>query len=499
MHSRKYQEDQACALSSSEVASPLHQVSARTTMRITRILSCSCVVAVLGCLLVPIDAMVAQTLRIPAQYALVGNSYKILPRTREAESWTDAILDDEDEYAEDEDFLMDFMELQRSTGTEIPNEELQQQIDQATLSPDLFLDAHIQDASFMEKVAMSSIPQQLPSPAVTALSKKKSSKKRSVADFQFAHGRVTPKQEIELGKMIQKGVSLHKKKMDLEASLGREVTRQEWTDHVGLESPKELRRLVSDYRRAKQLLVTANMGLVHAVVKSQHSRKTGVTYEELVQEGSLGLMRAAELFDPSRGLRFSTYATIWIKGTLSNSHVVETITLPQREKSKWNKIRRAQEELVAELDREPAPQEICDRVDMSVEEFLTLKRKMTQAQQVLSLDYEYNTQTRGGTAGDSFAALQNDPAFMADVDLAERAQLHADIVAALARNLDAREARLMRLRYGLADGRTRSLAECAEAMGLGQTRVQQLAQKCLKKLRQAQEMESLEEYLLTIA
>jgi RNA polymerase primary sigma factor len=72
-------------------------------------------------------------------------------------------------------------------------------------------------------------------------------------------------------------------------------------------------------------------------------------------------------------------------------------------------------------------------------------------------------------------------------------------VAALASNLDAREARLMRLRYGLADGQTRSLAECAEAMGLGQTRVQQIAQKCLKKLREAEEMSSLEEYLLTIA
>jgi RNA polymerase sigma factor (sigma-70 family) len=459
----------------------------------------SCVVAVLGCLVLPVDAMVAQTLRKPT--TVVGNGYSTLPRiARPAESWTDAILD-EDEYADDQDFLMDFMELQRSTGTEIPNEELQLQIDQATLSPDLFLDAHIQDASFMEKVAMSSIPQQLPRPAVTALSKKKkrSSKKTSILDLTFAHGRVTPEQEVQLGKMIQNGVVLHKKKMELEATLGREVTRQEWTDHVGLESPKELRRFVSEYRRAKQLLVTANMGLVHAVVKIQHSRKMGVTYEELVQEGSLGLLRAAELFDPSRGLRFSTYATIWIKGTLSNSHVVEPITLPQREKSKWNKIRKAHEELVAELDREPTPQEICTRIEMSVEEFLTIKRKMTQAQQVLSLDYVYNAVTRGGTAGDSFAGLQNDKAFMADVDLAERAQLHADIVAALARNLDAREARLMRLRYGLADGQTRSLAECAEAMGLGQTRVQQIAQKCLKKLREAEEMSSLEEYLLTIA
>jgi DNA-directed RNA polymerase sigma subunit (sigma70/sigma32) len=138
---------------------------------------------------------------------------------------------------------------------------------------------------------------------------------------------------------------------------------------------------------------------------------------------------------------------------------------------------------------------------MSLEEFLTTKGKMLQVQQVLSLDYEYNTQTRGGSAAaDSFANLQNDKAFMADVDLAERAHCHANVVAAVfARNLNAREARLMRLRYGLQDGQMQSLAECADDMGLGQTRVQQIAQQCLKKLHEAEEMSSFEEYFLTIA
>jgi len=92
------------------------------------------------------------------------------------------------------------------------------------------------------------------------------------------------------------------------------------------------------------------MGLVHAVVRQQRIMGD-VTYAELVQEGSLGLLRAAELFDPSRGIRFSTYATIWIKGTLSNSHLKETIKLPRREKSKWNRIRQAQGEITREFNR----------------------------------------------------------------------------------------------------------------------------------------------------
>jgi RNA polymerase primary sigma factor len=96
-------------------------------------------------------------------------------------------------------------------------------------------------------------------------------------------------------------------------------------------------------------------------------------------------------------------------------------------------------------------------------------------------------------------SAQLDKAFMVDADLAERLQLRADVIAALVRNLDPREARLMRLRYGLKDGRTRTISECAEAMGITRSRTQELSSQCLKKLREADDAESLQEYLLTIA
>ena len=409
-------------------------------------------------------------------------------------SWTDEFLAG-DIGPED---LDDFKDLQRSLGSEIVSSDLQHQIDQASLKPEKFLDAYLEDATLIEKVAMSSIPQQLPKPAVSALGVSQrnnaASKKKT---FATRGARVTPEEEVALGRKIQKGVALHKIKTDFEAVHNREITRQEWVDLGGLESAKELRRLVSMYRSAKQQLVESNMGLVHAVVKSLGTRG-GVTYEEMVQEGSLGLLRAAELFDPHRGLRFSTYATIWIKGMLSNSHLKEPITLPQREKTKWNRIRQAHDSLASELGREPTRDEVARRSEMTVEEVLTISRRMTQAQQVLSLDYEYTTSSRSGSEGSSETALQQDKAFMFDVDLAERTQFHADVVAALANNLDAREARLMRLRYGLVDGQMRSIQECADAMGLSKTRVQQLAKSCLKKLREAEDAESLQEYLLTI-
>lgn len=411
---------------------------------------------------------------------------------------TDRPLPEKRYYADDEEIEFEvngFQELQRSTGSEILDDDLQVQIDKASEYPNLFLDAHVSDASYMEKVAMASVPEQLPGPAVDAL--------RKTRGLSYSSVRVSPEEEIELAKMIQNGVKLHKLRSDFEEKNDRKPTRQEWSKLAGL-SVKELRREVSTYRRAKQLLVSANVGLIHAVVKSQYGslhKRSGLSYEEYIQEGSLGLLRAAELFDPGRGLRFSTYATIWIKGSLSNSHVVETIKLPMRERTKYNKIVKAHQELVQQKggEDEPTIEEVANHLGMKVADVLATQQKMKQVQQVLSLDYQYSTQSRSGAESNSFNKLESDKALMADVDLAERTQMHADVVAAMARNLDAREARLMRLRYGLSDGRTRSIRECAEAMGLSQSRVQNIAQNCLKKLRVAAEAESLEEYLLTIA
>eukprot|EP00978_Attheya_sp_CCMP212_P020200 scaffold57525_cov63-Attheya_sp.AAC.7 len=418
-----------------------------------------------------------------------------------------------------------------------------------------FIKGHVTDATGQETVAMSSVPLQLPSPAdgvpirdlestrisvrrsrvikkkigrVSAVTSKHEGDMRKQAasvleatgsskvgtrrtakrsELDWGSARVTPEEEIELARIIQKGVQVHKLKTDFENQHGRDISRQEWTEKAGLKSPRELRRLVSDYRTAKQKLVTANMGLVHAVVKSascHHKRRMGISQEELVQEGSLGLIRAAELFDPARGLRFSTYATIWIKGMLSNSSVDELVTLPAREKSKWNKIRQAEADIMKERggndqSKRPTEEEIAERTSLKIQDVVQTRQKMISACNVLSLDYQYQSQSRSGAETGQAQSAQLDKAFMADADLAERLQLRADVIAALVRNLDPREARLMRLRYGLKDGRTRTISECAEAMGITRSRTQELSSQCLKKLREADDAESLQEYLLTIA
>ena len=325
--------------------------------------------------------------------------------------------------------------------------------------------------------------------------------------------RVSHDEEIQLARIIQRGAELHNIKSKFEKKHTRDITRQEWAELAKLDSPKDLRRLVSDYRKAKNKLVMANMGLVHAIVKTRMREfgggmvsYEGISYEDMVQEGSLGLLRAAELFDPSRGLRFSTYATIWIKGILGNNNLSEAITLPLREKNKFKKIQKAIEDISAEkavdndgVGYKPTEKEIGKHCGLKADDVGTVMTKMKRAKNVLSLDYQYDSTSRSGIQSGKFDALSNDKNLMDDVDLVEKLQLRADIVAALTRNLDPREARLMRLRYGLNDGKTRSIQGCAEAMGISKARAQQLAAGCLKKLREADDAESLQEYLLSVA
>ena len=409
-----------------------------------------------------------------------------------------------DDFDWDESMASEFMELQKSTGSEILDARLQSQLD-GIEHPNQFLDRHEVDATQLEKLAMSSVTQQLPKAALEALTIKEQSKrprKTSKTDLEYSRVRVSPEEEVELATMIQKGAALEALKVEAEEKEGRPLTRQEWAKVAEL-SPKELRRQVAAYRQAKHLLVTANVGLVGAVVNQIWNKRkhayNGITKEELIQEGSLGLLRAAELFDPSRGLRFSTYAVVWIKGVLSNSHIQELVRLPQREKLRWQKIQQAQKDLESQGEAgENALEKLSQVTDLSPQEILFTQRKMRQAQSLLSLDYEQQSQSRSGTETTALDLLQNDKA-LREEDMMQQAQLKADLIAAMAKNLEPREARLMRLRYGLSDGVPRTLTECAEAMGLSYTRVNQLSRQCLKKLREAAEAESLQEYLLTIA
>ena len=356
--------------------------------------------------------------------------------------------------------------------------------------------------------------------SVTAASNHVKARASSKANTSKDH-LLTRDQEYALARTIQRGAQIHKLKAEYESTHQEPLTKRDWAQLAGL-TTAELRRAVSDYRTAKQKLVSSNMGLVHAVVNNQYRRKAfkqhrgEITIDELVQEGSLGLIRAAELFDPEKGLRFSTYATIWIKGVLSNSSLDDDIvTLPSRERVIWNKIRSAWDDMKADGEdasfeqkgrgkksssARPSTDELANRLGMKKKRVEESIQRMQCVGNVLSLDYQYTSATRSGYAdGNRQEGLMSTKYFSEDADLAERAQLKADLVAGLVRNLDERELQLIRLRYGLHDGQEYTIKECAAKMGINRETARLLQHACLKKLREASNMESLQEYLLTVA
>ena len=472
---------------------------------------------------------------------------------------------DDEEDDDDEDYhdfiqvgLKNYHTLLHATGSEIVQGELlmhQIRTEKHTKSSESqFIQQYDTSANEMELLAMNTITEQLPYPVLRSLERKqdrrpaatKELKRRTIKNqspntynenLNFeVNGRVSVEEEIYLAQMIQMGVKLQQVKQQLQEQADTtEISRTEWANAVQM-TPKQLRQTLLAIRKAKHQLVTANIGLVHSVVKQQfgtNAKAVGITTEELVQEGSIGLLRAAELYNPDRGVRFSTYAVTWIKGILLNSHVTELVRVPSREKTKYNKIKKAQSDLMKSslggtsattsekknrnLQRTTNAniEELASMTGLTVKDVIETQRRMEHISNIYSLDYEQKMHSRSGSDTSTMESTltKQTSTMYDDDDLMEQMQLQTDIIAAMASNLDAREARLMRLRYGLSSysddvdtndtsamlsgGRT--LQECADAMGLSYSRVHQLNERCLKKLRQAAEAQSLEEYFLTIA
>ena len=466
--------------------------------------------------------------------------------------------DDEDYHDLIQDGLKNYHTLLHATGSEIVQGELlmhQIRTEKDTkFSESQFIQQYDTSANEMELLAMNTITEQLPYPVLRSLERKqdrrpaatKELKRRTIKNqspdtynenLNFeVNGRVSVEEEIYLAQMIQMGVKLQQVKQQLQEQADTtEISRTEWANAVQM-TPKQLRQTLLAIRKAKHQLVTANIGLVHSVVKQQfgtNAKAVGITTEELVQEGSIGLLRAAELYNPDRGVRFSTYAVTWIKGILLNSHVTELVRVPSREKTKYNKIKKAQSDLMKSslggtsattsekknrnLQRTTNAniEELASMTGLTVKDVIETQRRMEHISNIYSLDYEQKMHSRSGSDTSTMESTltKQTSTMYDDDDLMEQMQLQTDIIAAMASNLDAREARLMRLRYGLSSysddvdtndtsamlsgGRT--LQECADAMGLSYSRVHQLNERCLKKLRQAAEAQSLEEYFLTIA
>jgi RNA polymerase nonessential primary-like sigma factor len=287
--------------------------------------------------------------------------------------------------------------------------------------------------------------------------------------------------EIVLGKQVQKMMALLAIKDELVADLPEaeeanteeaEISNAQWAEAAGI-TVAELDRHLRRGQRSKRKMIEANLRLVVAVAKKYQKRN--LEFLDLIQEGTLGLERGVEKFDPMKGYKFSTYAYWWIRQAITRAiaQQARTIRLPIHITEKLNKIKRVQRELSQKLGRSPNAVEIGQELELEpkqVREYLSIAR------QPISLD------VRIGDNQDTELQdlLEDDGASPEDYTVQQ--SLRSDIFRMLS-ELTTQQQEVINLRFGLADGNPLSLAKVGQRMGISRERVRQLEQQALKHLR----------------
>jgi RNA polymerase primary sigma factor len=249
---------------------------------------------------------------------------------------------------------------------------------------------------------------------------------------------------------------------------------------------RRLMRTVHAGQRAKSELIQANLRLVVSIAKRYSGR--GMQFLDLIQEGNLGLMRAVDKFDYTKGFKFSTYATWWIRQAITRAIAdqARTIRIPVHMVENMNRVTRAQRQLHQELEREPTLDELADRVGMPPER---VREVLRIAQDPLSLDSPVGSEDDTSLA-DFIVDLTAD----APADMATKRMLTQAVEMALA-ELSDREQEIVRMRFGLDDGQARTLEDVGREFGVTRERIRQIEAKTLAKLRHPMRSQRLKEFL----
>ncbi|WP_392478593.1 RNA polymerase sigma factor, RpoD/SigA family [Nostoc sp. C110] len=283
---------------------------------------------------------------------------------------------------------------------------------------------------------------------------------------------LTHEQEINFAKQVQKMMALLATKEKLAIQLKRQPTQQEWVENINI-GEKSLLQQLHQGQEAKQKMIQANLRLVVSIAKKY--QRHNLDFLDLIQEGSLGLERGVEKFDPTKGYKFSTYGYWWIRQAITRAIAEQgrTIRLPIHITEKLNKIKRIQRELTQKLGRTPTAVDIAEELSLDpkqIRDYLLLARQPVSLELRVGSDKDIELQD-----------MLEDNGLSPEL-YAEQKFLQQNIQNLLSK-LNPQQRQILTFRFGLTDGNELSLAEIGQRMGISRERVRQIEQQALGSLR----------------
>jgi RNA polymerase sigma factor (sigma-70 family) len=300
---------------------------------------------------------------------------------------------------------------------------------------------------------------------------------------------ITHEQEVELGYKTQAAVRLQRQYDYLLEKLQREPTDEEWCAAAGKINMAAIRETLEEGKAAKEQLVTSNLRLVQSVVNTYLRNGLSAQYNagDLMQEGIVALIRAAEKFEPQRGWKFSTYAMYWVRSSVKHNQLqqADLIWVPQRIQEQYKKLKTKEQELTTQLQRKPTREELAEMMQCSVEQ---LEHCIVSVERTtISLDAPLPNRKQPWKDGASVALQEL-------VDIPDAGSLRQELWDTLHRYLDPHQVELLLLRYCVTP--TQSIADIARQVDMTPDKVRRTLHQSLKILRNAEEMKYFQQAFL---